>query len=79
MDAAGGTGFSDNFGKNEKRGIPLKVILFFFEKFPVEKSVPFDLPPEQPGFPYKRKTLLIKRLKMTTAGIELRKKEDGKC
>ena len=31
---------------------------FFFEKFPVEKYVPFDLPPEQPVFPYKRKALL---------------------
>ena len=30
---------------------------FFFEKFPVEKYVPFDLPPEQPVFPYKRKAL----------------------
>ena len=28
---------------------------FFFEKFPVEKCVPFDLSPEQPVFPYKRK------------------------
>jgi len=24
---------------------------FFFEKFPVEKYVPFDLSPEQPVFP----------------------------
>lgn len=49
-----GTGFSDHSGENEKRGIPQKVFLFF-EKFPVERYVPFGLSPEQPVFPYKRK------------------------
>ena len=46
--------FSDHFGKNEKRGIPLKVFLFS-EKFPVEMPVPFDFPPERPVFPNKWK------------------------
>mgnify|MGYP000651105685 CR=1 FL=1 len=32
---------------------------FFFEKFPVEKYVPFDLSPAQPVFPYKRKAPLV--------------------
>ena len=36
----------------------LRRYYFFSEKFPVEKYVPFDLPPEQPVFLYKRKTLL---------------------
>ena len=31
----------------------------FSENLAVEKSVPFDLPAEQPGFPYKRKVLII--------------------
>ena len=31
---------------------------FFFEKFSVEKYVPFDLSPAQPVFPYKRKAPL---------------------
>ena len=50
--------FSDHFGKNEKRGIPLKVFLFS-EKFPVERPVPFDFPPERPVFPHKWKALLV--------------------
>ena len=45
-----------SYGKHEKRGIPQKVLfLFFRKKIPVEKSVPFDFPPELPGFPYKWK------------------------
>ena len=52
--------FSDHFGKNEKRGIPLKVFLFS-EKFPVERPVPFDFPPERPVFPNKWKAPLVER------------------
>ena len=48
--------YSDHFGKNEKRGIPLKVF-FFFEKFPLRRTVPFVVPPEQSVFPFKRKAL----------------------
>ena len=40
--------------RNKSDGIP-----FFSEKFPVKKPVPFDLPPEQPGFPYKKKALYM--------------------
>jgi len=39
--------YSNNSGKTEKRGTPLKVFLFS-EKFPVKRTVPFDFPLEQP-------------------------------
>ena len=39
---------------------------FFSEKFPVEKCVPFDLSPEQPVFPYKRKAPRVR------SGYEIR-------
>ena len=37
-------------------------LFFFFEKFPVEKYIPFDLPLEQPVFPYKRKVPIALKL-----------------
>ena len=47
---------SANTGKEEY----LWKYSFFSKKtFPGEKSVPFDLPPEQPDFPYKRKKPLV--------------------
>ena len=35
------------------------MVFLFSEEFPVKKSVPFDLPLEQPGFPCKWKALLV--------------------
>ena len=59
-------GCSDIPIKTEKRGIPLKVILFS-EKFQVKKIVPFDFRPEQEGFPHKRKALLVNMTSLATS------------
>ena len=45
-------------GKNGKRGLRLKLFLFF-QKIPSGRTLPFVVPPERPVFLYKWKALVV--------------------
>ena len=55
-----GTEDFGRFGKNVKKVIPRKVLLFS-GKFPPGRTVPFEFSPEFPGFPHKWQALKIYR------------------
>ena len=64
--------YSPNSDENEKKRNTPAGIIFFYETFTVEKTVPFDFLPERPiffsqmesvsGLPNLRSTITIKRL-----------------
>lgn len=59
--------YSDNSGKNGKRGI-LFMLFHFSEKLSLERTLPFDFPPEQPASPYKWEVIKVSRIFLFSAG-----------